>query len=475
MAKFVGRKEELGRLKELMLKQTASFVVVKGRRRIGKSRLIEEFAKNFEHYYAFSGLPPEKGTNNDHQLAEFSRQMAHEFKTAKIRFDDWSDAFWFMGERVQTGRVLILFDEISWMGSEDPGFLGKIKNFWDTLLKKNDQLMFVVCGSASGWIEKNILSHTGFVGRISYTLTLNELPLVDCAQFWPANVSIYEKFKVLSITGGIPKYLEEVLPRKSAEENIERLCFAPGGFLVDEFERIFSDIFMRKTEYYKKILEALIEGPKEQGDLCHQLGINRNGRIPEYLEELALAGFISTDYAWDFKSGKDSRVRQYRLSDNYLRFYLKYIEPNLSGIERSTYQPKALASLQKWYSVMGLQFENLVLNNRLALHRLLGIQRSDIICENPYFQRKNQAQEGCQIDYLIQTKFDTLYVCEIKFSKNPIGKEVVKEVQEKINRLKRPKGFSCRPVLIQVNGVTDELIDEDFFSSVVDFGQLLSP
>jgi hypothetical protein len=124
---------------------------------------------------------------------------------------------------------------------------------------------------------------------------------------------------------------------------------------------------------------------------------------------------------------------------------------------------------------MGLQFENLVLNNRFSLHRLLNIQRSDIICENPYFQRKNKTQEGCQIDYLIQTKFDTLYVCEIKFSKNPVGTEVIKELQEKINRLKRPKGFSCRPVLIQVNGVTDELMDEDFFSSVVDFGQLLSP
>jgi uncharacterized protein len=83
-------------------------------------------------------------------------------------------------------------------------------------------------------------------------------------------------------------------------------------------------------------------------------------------------------------------------------------------------------------------------------------------------------QPGCQIDHLIQIKFNTLYICKIKFSKNRIGTEVIDEVQQKIDRLKRPKGFSCRPVLIQVNGVTEDLIDEDYFTTVIDFSKLLS-
>ena len=474
MSKFIGRKQELKRLKELKTKSIASFVVVRGRRRTGKSRLIEEFSKEFEYYYAFSGLPPDENTTAKHQLDEFSRQISREFKTAKARFDDWSDAFWSIGERVQSGKILILFDEVSWMGSKDPTFLGKIKNFWDTQLKKNDDLIFVVCGSASSWIEKNILSHTGFVGRISYTLSLDELPLADCDKFWPENISAYEKFKVLSITGGIPKYLEEILPKKTAEENIQRLCFSKGGFLVDEFEQIFSDIFLRKTDYYKKIIKALVNGPKEQTEICDLLGISRHGRIPEYLEELSLAGFISIDYAWNLKTGKDSKIRQYRLSDNYLRFYLKYIESSLSSIQRNTYQLNAISSLPKWHSMIGLQFENLVLNNRSSLYELLEISLSDIVCENPYFQRKTSAHAGCQIDYMIQTKFNTLYICELKFSKNPIGVDVIKEVQQKIDRLKRPKGFSCRPILIHVNGVTEDLLDEDYFAGMVDFSQLLN-
>jgi uncharacterized protein len=82
-------------------------------------------------------------------------------------------------------------------------------------------------------------------------------------------------------------------------------------------------------------------------------------------------------------------------------------------------------------------------------------------------------QPGCQIDYMIQTKFNTLYVCEVKFSKNPIGADVIKEVQQKIDRLKQPKGFSCRPVLIHVNGVTNDLVDNHYFAAIIDFSQLL--
>lgn len=474
MSKFVGRKKELARLKELMSKKSASFVVVNGRRRIGKSRLIEEFSKNFEHYYAFSGLPPEHDTTAKHQLDEFSRQIAREFKTVNARYDDWSDAFWAMGERVQSGKVLILFDEVSWMGSKDPTFLGKIKNLWDMQLKKNDKLIFVLCGSASSWIEKNILSSTGFVGRISFTMTLNELSLPECSEFWPENISAFERFKILSVTGGIPKYLEEILPKKTAEENINRLCFQKGGFLVDEFEKIFSDIFIRKTDYYKRIIKALVNGAKEQYQICEALSIERYGRISEYLHELELAGFVSKFHAWNLKTGKDSETRQYQLSDNYLRFYLKYIDNNLGKINRDSFILKSISSLPQWNTMMGFQFENLVLNNRRSLQQLLGIRPEDIICENPYFQRETTTAKSCQIDYLIQTKFDTLYVCEIKFSKNNIGLEVVKEVQEKINRLKKPKGFSCRPILIHVNGVTDDLIDRDYFADIVDFSQLLS-
>ncbi|MDR3131604.1 MAG: ATP-binding protein [Rickettsiales bacterium] len=469
---FIGRQAELKQLLELKEKNTASFVVVKGRRRIGKSRLIQEFGKHFEQYYSFIGLPPEKHTTISHQLNEFSRQIARQFNTSFARYDDWSDLLWAVSERLLSGKILLLFDEISWMGSKDPTFLGKIKNFWDTQLKNNNKLIFVVCGSASSWIEKNILSSTGFVGRISMTLTLGELALSDCNRFWPKNISAYEKFKVLAVTGGIPKYLEEVNFKHSAEENIKKLCFSKGGFLVEEFDQIFSDLFMRKTVFYKQIVRALSTGAKEQEEICAALDIARHGRISEYLYELELAGFITKDHTWNIKTGIDSRLRRYRLQDNYLRFYLKYIEKNLGKINRDAYSMGLLASLPEWHTIIGLQFENLVLNNRKSIHNILGID--GIVSENPFFQRKTSNSAGCQIDYMIQTKFNTLYICEIKFSKNKIGHSIIQEVQTKIDTLNRPKGFSCRPVLIHVNGVSDDVIDSDYFANIIDFGELLN-
>jgi len=121
---------------------------------------------------------------------------------------------------------------------------------------------------------------------------------------------------------------------------------------------------------------------------------------------------------------------------------------------------------------MGLQFENLVLNNRTAIDHILGIDPNEIEYDNPFLQTRTKARQGCQIDLLIQTRFNTLHLCEIKFSKKEIGPSVIKEVEEKIQRLVLPRGFSVRPVLIHVNGVTEAVEDVGFFSHIIDFSQL---
>jgi hypothetical protein len=130
-------------------------------------------------------------------------------------------------------------------------------------------------------------------------------------------------------------------------------------------------------------------------------------------------------------------------------------------------------SLPEWNTIMGLQFENLVLNNRQLLYHALGIRSEDVISENPFYQKRTIKQPGCQIDYMIETRFQTLYICEIKFSRSVIGPEVINEVQAKIDHMIRPKGFSCRPVLIHVNGVSDDITESNYFASIVDVGSFL--
>lgn len=341
---------------------------------------------------------------------------------------------------------------------------------------KNPQLILILCGSISSWIEENILSSTGFVGRITIDLILEELPLNICNAFWypkEKRISAYEKFKLLSITGGIPLYLEQIRPDLPAEQNIRDLCFTRGGLLVREFEEIFSDIFSRSIATHRSIINCLADGPKESAQICKGLGKNQGGVYSKHLDELVKAGFVQRDFAWHLKSGKASKLSRYRLSDNYLRFYLKYIAPNQAKIERGGFSNLMLANLLGWEGVMGLQFENLVTHNRKILWKMMGIPPEEIVMDGPFFQTSTTRQAGCQIDYMVQTRFNTLYICEVKFAKNPIDPRVIGEMEEKIKRLKVPKRFSIRPVLIHVNGVEDSVLDQGYFDKVIDFGQLL--
>jgi len=388
--------------------------------------------------------------------------------------NDWGHLLTSVARHCNEGRCLIVLDEVTWMGSKDPTFLGKLKNAWDLYFKKNPKLILIVSGSNSAWIEKNLLSSTGFVGRISWRITLDELPLSDCEKFWRSHqqtVSAYEKLKVLAITGGVPRYLEELNPSISAEENIRRLCFTSEGLLVHEFNDIFSDLFESKSDQYRKIVSCLVNGPLTMSQIAHNLGRSRGGDLTDILNDLCQAGFTTPQSSWSFKEAKYSNQNQYRLSDNYVRFYLRYIQPRRDKILSGEYHELPSG----WLSIMGLQFENLVVTNHRQLHRLLRISGQEISAAGPYFQKSTKTHAGCQVDYLIQTRFSTLYVCEIKFRKDPIGTEIIPEVQAKIDSLTLPKGFSVRPILIHVNGVTDELLDREFFAEIVDFGDLFLP
>lgn len=124
---------------------------------------------------------------------------------------------------------------------------------------------------------------------------------------------------------------------------------------------------------------------------------------------------------------------------------------------------------------MSLQLENLVLDSRRVLHEILRINPREVLNENPCFQHTTQKSPGCQIDYLVQTRFGSLYVCEIRVAKNPIGVAVISDMKEKIAALKHPKGLSPHPVLIHINGVTRDVVDSRYFAAIVDAGTLLRP
>ncbi len=468
---FIGRKKELEGLRGLLRSKIASLAIIKGRRRIGKSRLAREFAKDFTHAYTFVGLAPTKGIVDHHQREFFMAQMEQQ-GVLQQSGQRWIDLFLDVATHCAHGRVLIIFDEISWMGSHDPTFLGQLKTAWDEHFSNNPELVLLLSGSQSTWIDENILSDMNFVGRVTYPLTLHELSLEESRHFWGAQkdlIAPYEMLKVLAVTGGIPGYLLRIHPNQTAEDNIRRLCFDRKGSLVREFDGLFSYLVSSRNRVYKQILHFLADRAATTEQILTHLAKKKGGDVTKYLNDLCETGFVTREYTWHVKDGTISKLSRFRLSDNYTRFYLKYIEPNKAGILRG----QIINLPSSWHSILGYQFENLVLANSDRIQQLLGITAKEVVCHGSYFQTETSTRQGCQIDYLIQTKYNNLFVFEIKFKDSMIETSIIAEVQEKINRLEKPKGYSCRAVLIHVNGVSRSVVEKGFFSAIIDFGNLI--
>ena len=395
MAPYIGREDELKLLSGLWQKKTASLVICKGRRRVGKSRLIQEFGKTAKTFLEFQGLPPQESTTNQDQLNAFAMQLSRQSKLPKLHLTNWAEAFSLINSIVGREKTVLFLDEISWMGKFDKNFSGYLKIAWDTEWKKHLNLIVVLCGSVSSWIDKNILNNTGFLGRVSLEITLQELPLQQCNKFWGAKsdrISSTEKIKILSVIGGIPRYLEEINTNLSAEENIKRLCFTKEGILFSEFDQIFSDIFFKRAQNYKEIIRTLVLGRKTLSEISQFLKKEKSGHLSEYLQDLVLSGFLAVDQTYSLKTTRATRKVKYRLKDNYLRFYLKYIEPKKNQIQQGlcSVSQLELESFIDWDTIMGFQFENLILNNLSGILQLLSINPNLVRSASPYFQKKTK-------------------------------------------------------------------------------------
>ena len=472
---FVGREYQLELLSSVWDKTTPSLVVVSGRRRIGKSTLVERFAEKSRcRFLEIEGLPPDKSMTNERQLANFCERLAKATQTDIPTAQNWPEAFDSL-EKAITGRgkTVVFLDEISWMGGYDDGFTGFLKNAWDLQFSKHKRLVLVLAGSVSAWIQKNILNAKGFVGRISINLNLTELPLSACREFWggrAAHLSMREMVDVLSVTGGIPKYLQEMNPRLSADENIRRMCFLPEGYLFNDFDSIFSDVFGEGVAAKRRILNILADGPANVSELAKALSIEPNGHISGDLNDLVVAGFVAAGAGLNPVTGAKVREVRYRLCDNYTRFYLKFILPRQEAIRQGLYRFANLESLPGWNSTLGLQFENLVVNNVTTLCREIGLGRKLVTSAAPYSRRKSASCPGLQVDLLVQTP-KSVYVVEVKRS-NKIDSSIEKEIEEKVSRLGIGPEKSIRTVLVYDGKLSPEVEENGFIDFLVPFSNL---
>lgn len=166
--------------------------------------------------------------------------------------------------------------------------------------------------------------------KFSPIRVVRELPLSECVKFWgeaARRVDTREIVDVLSVTGGVPRYLEEVDSSLSASENIRRMCYMPNALLRIDFDEMFNDVVTEQPVFTGKILRVLVDGPKSVTEIASAVGTEKGGRISRALEMLAEFGLVSPDAGLNPESGAEIREQRYRLRDNYSRYYLKFVEP----------------------------------------------------------------------------------------------------------------------------------------------------
>lgn len=474
---FFGRENVLEEMLALWDKRVSSLVTCRGRRRIGKSTLIAEFArKSGARFVCIEGLRPSPDVDNSVELAHFAEMLALQCETSVSVPTSWLEAFKRLADVVRDDeRTVVLLDEISWMGHYDKLFADKLKIAWDRMLKPHAQLVVVLCGSVSSWIRENIIDNSAYMGRRSGDYVIGELSLRDCLRFWGDSVNrvdLREVLDVLSVTGGVPRYLEEINPSLSADENIRRMAFRRKSVLREDFDDMFGDVVVREANFSGKVLRALVEGPRTVSELSEALGVERGGNISSALARMEEAGFVASDNGRNPETSAPVREKRFRIKDNYARFYLKYIEPVKQTIDMGGFDFHSLSELKGWNAILGLAFENLVVNHYAEFLPRLGLANTLLTSVAPYRKNANPKRKtrGCQVDLLLQGE-NVMCLVEIK-RKGRIGEEVIAEMEEKVSAIKRRKGVSVRTALVYDGRLAGTVAPHGYFSAIVDVREM---
>ncbi len=471
---FFGRQEELKALATAIRSDQSTVAIVKGRRRVGKTTLIKEFCRQFSgKSFYFTNSPPDPKITDAKERELFADQAKRVFGLPyRPPHESWYDLLSFISDQCRETNTLLVIDEINWMGTKTPGFINTFYQVRETQMASKKGFLLLFAGSLTSWLKEHILQNTGWVGRISLDLTVPELPLHLAARFWESTprVSIQEIVRHLCLVGGVPRYLEEFNPHDAFNKNLKRVFLQPSGMLYDEFEKVFSELFSHQHGVMREMLQALATSSTylTLAELAEQLGRSPNGVLSDAARALEDAGFIRRESSWSIaKNPAIGRRHWLRIIDNYTLLYFRSM---WLGKQRRPGQTLTIENLQV---ILGLQWENLVVNHQQQWWSFLGIEARDVVMAHPYRQPKTQRRRGCQIDLLIQTRHNTLYLCEIKFLENPIGVSIIEEVERKIQALRRPRQFSLRTVLVHVNGVTEGVVDASYFDAILSAEQLL--
>lgn len=455
-----------------MESERSEFVVVYGRRRIGKTFLVRRF---FKDNYAFSFVGKHE-MRREQQLAEFAKElMCYSHSTFVPQLKNWTEAFDALQRLLETynipGKKVVFFDEMPWMDTPKSDFVSALENFWNGWANMRDDIVLVACGSATSWmVDKLLHNQGGLFNRITQKIYLRPFKLSEMEQYLDEKHFGWNRYQIAQcymILGGIPFYLTLLNPKLSLLSNIDELFFADAhAMLRTEYNELYSTLFKRPDNYL-----AVIRMLTERKEGFTRKEINEKTKLGGAALSKILSDLEQCDFIFSYaRYGNAKNNAIYRIKDFYTLFYYKYV----NGIDtKDSLRWTHLSSTPQVSSWQGFSFELLCLLHLDEIKKALGIDR---ILNDASAWRSRQPEQNTQIDLVIERADHNINLCEMKFSSGmyAIDKGYEQKLRERMSIFQAETMTRCstRITLVTTYGVlqnkhsgivNDEVLLDDLF------------
>ena len=418
--KIIGRQLEREELQRIYDAEGSKFVAVYGRRRVGKTFLIKEHFKDKLTFW-HTGLSPydrDKKFLLRDQLQAFHYSLQDYGLQGEPCPKSWLEAFRLLQKLLKQKndgtRQVVFIDELPWMDTARSRFIPAFEHFWNGWAAKQDNVVLIVCGSATSWMEDNLINNKGgLYNRLTHEIKLSPFTLAECEQFFKAKqmtMSRYEIAQIYMVFGGIPHYLDLFEKGFSTPQNIDRILFGKNAKLRNEFDRLFGSLF-KNTEDYIAVVRLLAKrrsGYTRQ-EILQKTGLKQGGGLT-----LILKGLIESDFITNYIPFAEKRHEKYRLVDPYCLFYLNFIDQQPSIDPQYWQKSYNSPRLNAW---RGHAFEEMCFSHIEKIKQKLGI--SGVNSTESSWIVSNDGKQQMQIDMLINRSDNIINLCEIKFYSSP--------------------------------------------------------
>ncbi len=465
--KFVGREEQIEYIRQAKSAGEASILVVYGRRRIGKTELIEHTLSG-KNLIKLEGV---EGGNMQEQMYRVLYQLSKAFgdpHITRMQFKTWLELFDFIANKVAKGPWVLYLEELQWLAEYKDTLVSGLKYVWDNRFRHNPEFLLVLCGSSPSFMRNQVIQLEALYNRYLYVIDLQEFSLREMQEFLEKR-SLREVMDAFLTVGGVPEYLKRIRKHSSVQIGICEESFKRDSYFSHEKNRIFISSFASNIHYEEIIVFLSQVKFATKQEIEKKLHAKSGGNLTSVLRDLELCGFIERYVPYQVES--KSLLVRYCIADNYLRFYFKFIAPLGDRIgEGDAVQALNRESYQKW---LGFAFERFCRKQSLLIAKIIGF--SAVRYKSGVFFNRATTKErpGYQIDLIFDRADHVLTVCEIKYTMGKTGVEVIEEFEKKLRLMPDPGKKTIEKVLISASGASDALLAQNYFDRVIRLDDLL--